>query len=125
MEQSVDRRSGATPLALLRAVVVMIAMALTACVVYEPVPANAVPSTFERSWNAINGAMLDQGVTITGQDRATGTVRGTRGTVGVVSTVGIQPDGRVRVEINTTGAATSDPDLVDRIRGSYDRRMGR
>ena len=42
--------------------------ALTACVVYEPVPAPQAPSTFERSWNAINGAMVDQGVTIIEQD---------------------------------------------------------
>lgn len=101
------------------------AAALTACVVYEPVPVAQTPSTFERSWTAINGAMIDQGVTITEQDHSTGTVRGTRGAVNVVGTVRLQPDGRVRVEINTAGVANADPGLVDRIRGSYDRRMGR
>ena len=109
----------------LRAVTVAAATTLAACVVYEPVPSPQVPSTFERSWNAINGAMVDQGVTITEQNFSIGTVRGTRGSVGVLSTVGVQPDGRVRVEINTTGAAGADPTLVDRIRSSYDRRMGR
>lgn len=125
MKQVMSRKGGSVLLTLmLSAVTVTAAMALTACVVYEPVPAPQTPSTFERSWNAINGAMVDQGVTITEQNHSTGTVRGTRGAVGVVGTVGLQPDGRVRVEINTTGAAANDP-LVDRIRASYDRRMGR
>lgn len=101
------------------------ATALAGCVAYEPVPSPQAPSTFERSWNAINGAMVDQGVTITEQNVSTGTVRGTRGSIGVLSTVGLQPDGRVRVEINATGSAAVDPTLVDRIRTSYDRRMGR
>lgn len=109
----------------LRTVTVAAAMTLVGCVVYEPVPSPQVPLTFERSWNAINGAMVDQGVTITEQNYSTGTVRGTRGAVSVYSTVGVQPDGRVRVEINATGSSAVDPTLVDRIRNSYDRRMGR
>jgi hypothetical protein len=111
---------------LLKAVaVVAAAMALAACVVYEPVPAYQPPSVFERSWAAAIGALQDQGVVISGQDRATGTVRGSRGAVNVVANVRTQADGSVRVEFNSSGAIASDPDLVNRISGSYNRRMGR
>jgi hypothetical protein len=105
--------------------VVAATIALSACVVYEPVPTYQSPPVFERSWAAAIGALQDQGVTIIEQNRATGTVRGTRGAVGVVATVGTQADGRVRVEFNTSGATGSDPDLANRISASYNRRMGR
>jgi hypothetical protein len=125
MERLMEKTTLSLPARWLRIVAVALATTLAACVVYEPVPSPQGPSPFERSWNAINGAMADQGVTITEQNFSTGTVRGTRGAVGVLSTVGVQPDGRVRVEINATGSAAVDPTLVDRIRSSYDRRMGR
>lgn len=96
----------------------------TACVVYEPVPAYQ-PSGFDRSWAAAVGAMQDQGVTITDQDRVGGVVRGTRGAVTATATVRTQADGRVRVEFNTTGAKGADPGLAERISASYERRMGR
>lgn len=111
---------------LLKALAVVAAtIALSACVVYEPVPAYQSPPAFERSWAAAIGALQDQGVTIIEQNRATGTVRGTRGAIGVVASVGTQADGRVRVEFNTSGATGSDPDLANRISASYNRRMGR
>jgi hypothetical protein len=101
------------------------ALSLAACVVYEPVPAYQPVPVFERSWAAAIGALQDQGVMITEQDRATGTVRGSRGAVNVVANVRTQADGRVRVEFNTSGAVSSDPDLANRISASYNRRMGR
>lgn len=111
---------------LLKALTVVAAtLALSACYVYQPVPAYQSPPAFERSWAAAIGALQDQGVTIIEQNRATGTVRGTRGAVGVVANVGTQADGRVRVEFNTSGATGSDPDLANRISASYNRRMGR
>jgi hypothetical protein len=94
-------------------------------VVYEPVPVAAGPSRFDRAWAAAVGAMQDQGVAITEQDRARGIVRGGRGGLTVTANVLQQADGRVRVEFNTTGSLGSDPTLVDRISASYDRRMGR
>lgn len=116
---------GRTGRAALAAVVLGGAVLLSpGCVVYEPVPVSA-PSTLDRSWSAAIGAMQDQGVTITEQDRATGLVRGTRGAVTATATVRTQADGRVRVEFNTTGASGGDPGLVERISASYQRRMGR
>ncbi|MGB2818017.1 MAG: hypothetical protein WBA53_08240 [Burkholderiaceae bacterium] len=103
--------------------VVAAALALAACVVYEPVPMAQGPSTYDRSWAAAVGALQDQGMAISEQDRASGVVRGTRGPVTVTALVRTQADGRVRVEFNTTGGA--DPGLVDRVSESYNRRMGR
>lgn len=101
------------------------ALALSACVVYEPVPVPQGPSTYDRSWAAAIGALQDQGVAINEQDRARGVVRGTRGPVTVTALVLTQADGRVRVEFNTTGSSGTDPGLVDRVSESYNRRMGR
>lgn len=112
--------------ALLRAGLGAAAALLAGCVVYEPVPVGvAAPSAWERSWNAAAGAMRDQGVTITQEDRAAGVVRGTRGSINVTGSVLTQADGRIRVQFDTTGATSSDPTLIDRITSSYNARMGR
>jgi hypothetical protein len=98
-------------------------LALAACVVYEPASYQTA-STYDRAWAAAIGAMQDQGVAISDQDRAAGVLRGTRGPTGVTAVVRTRPDGRVQVEFNTTGTS-SDAGLVERIGESYNRRMGR
>ena len=102
---------------------------LAACVAYPapygyPAPVPAVAS-FDRSWDAAVGAMLDNGLTITGQDRNTGVVSGRRGGIDIVGSVRNQPDGTVRVEFNSSGATAQDPGLIGRVSTSYERRMGR
>lgn len=109
---------------LLKAMSIVVgSLALAACVVYEPAPYQAA-STYDRAWAAAIGALQDQGVTINEQDRASGVLRGNRGAAAVTAVVRTRPDGRVQVEFNATGTS-SDPGLVDRISGSYNRRMGR
>ena len=101
------------------------ALLLAGCVVYEPVPV-AQPTTqerFDRSWNAAAAAMSDQGVTITGQDRGAGVIRGTRGTVVVTATVQTLADGRIAVRFNSTGEGEGG--VAQRVHESYERRMGR
>jgi hypothetical protein len=96
------------------------------CVVYEPVPVGyGRTASFDRSWNAAVGAMRDQGVTVTQEDRVAGVVRGTRGGINVTGSVQPQADGSVRVQFDTSGATSSDPTLIDRITRSYNARMGR
>ena len=86
------------------------------CVVYEPVPAGySQPASFDRSWNAAVGAMREQGVTITQEDRGAGIVRGTRGGINVTGSV----------QFDTSGATAADPTLIDRITRSYQAFMGR
>ena len=91
--------------------------ALAGCVVYEPVP---MQSRYDQSWNAATGAMADQGVSVTTQDRGAGVIRGTRGNADVQASVRTLGDGRVEVRITS-----SDSSLANRISESYDRRMGR
>jgi hypothetical protein len=52
-------------------------------------------------------------------------LRGTRDAIDVAAYVRPQADGSTRVESNTAGATSGDPDLINRISRAYDRRMGR
>lgn len=102
---------------------------LSACVAYAPVPVAApqpsLQQRFERSWAAAAGAMADQGVEITLQDKASGVMRGNRGGMPVTATVQTQADGSLRVTFEAPAAADKDPGLTDRLRESYLRRTGR
>jgi hypothetical protein len=101
-------------------------LAVTGCVVYEPVPVAAPPQSspqqrFDRSFAAASGAMYDQGVNVTTQDKGSGVIRGERGGVTVTAVVETRPDGRIQVKFDSSG----DPSLVQRVSDSYERRMGR
>ena len=114
----------------LRLLLVGLALALgsAGCVVYDTPPPGyaAVPGTsFDRSWAAAVGALRDQGVTVTEENRDAGVVRGRRGSINVVGNVQRQADGSVRVQFDTTGATATDPQLIDRVSQAYERRMGR
>ena len=94
------------------------------CYYYGPAP-YAAPASFDRSWDAAAGAIVDNGFTIVSQDRSTGTVVGKRGGIEVVGDVRAQADGSVRVEFNSRGSIEQDPGLMSRVAASYNRRMGR
>ena len=100
---------------------------LSACVAYEPVPVAVVqPSTQERidrSLDAAAGAMIDQGMTVTAQDRRAGMIRGTRGGTTITAQLETLADGRIQVKFTSSGA--SDAGLIDGVTDSYNRRMGR
>lgn len=105
-----------------RLVVVFALLSLSSCVVYQPVPVGAPgPTRFDQSWAAASGAIVDNGLAITQQDRATGVIRGERGDNAVTATLEPLPDGRVQVKFNARG----DPGLLERVSSSYERRMGR
>jgi len=97
------------------------------CVVYEPVPVSqpSLQERYDRSWSAAAGALSDQGLTITQQDRGSGWIVGTRGNTTIVATVVTLPDGRIQVRFDSRGATGADPELMNRVSDSYDRRMGR
>jgi hypothetical protein len=93
---------------------------------YPPAPVTtSVPASFDASWQAARGAASDQGVRITSEDRATGTLRGDKGPVNVLITVVTQADGSVRVGFSVTGAPSHDTGLQDDLYRAYQRRMGR
>ena len=108
------------------AVVLAVSVVAGGCVYYEPYPsAYGVASTYDRSWNAALGAMRDQGVQLTREDRPAGRIEGRRGVLTVKADVVTLADGRIKVEFNTSGDLQQDPGLSDRISRSYDARMGR
>ena len=101
---------------------------LTGCTVYQTGPgvyASVPPTGFDRSWNATVGALGDQGVQITSEDRSTGTVRGRRGGIEVTANVRTPADGRrTRRVRHQRHDGARIPELINRISRSYDLRMG-
>ncbi|MCP3679868.1 MAG: hypothetical protein GY782_06175 [Gammaproteobacteria bacterium] len=95
------------------------------CTYYRTTPGYTPTSKFDRSWAAAISALEDQGVSITKKDRSTGVIKGNRNGIDVTVNIQTQADGSVRVAFNTSGATSRDPELINRINSSYDRRMGR
>jgi len=107
---------------MLRAGLVATFVALFGCTYYAPPPG---PSTSDRAYNAMLGAMSDQGVKVTDANPTAGLITGQRGGITVIATVAPQADGTTRVEFRTKGDINQDPNLINRITGSYNARMGR
>jgi len=105
------------------------AFALPGCYVgpeYVPVQTQtSVPASFDRSWEAARGAAYDEGVRITSEDRASGTIQGEKGASRVLITVATQADGSVRVGFSVSAPSSQDEGLQDRLTRAYHRRMGR
>lgn len=108
-----------------RALVLALALLGPAACVVAPYPVEYAPASFERSWNAASGALVDAGLALASQDRASGTAVGVRGNVEVVASVRPQGDGSVRVEFTVRRGANEDPGVVTRVTDAYQRRMGR
>lgn len=107
---------------LLRVIALIALAVLGGCTYYAPPPG---PSTYDRAYNAMLGAMSDQGVKVTDANPTAGLITGQRGGITVIATVAPQADGTTRVEFRTKGDINQDPNLIDRITGSYNARMGR
>ncbi|APV49868.1 hypothetical protein BWI17_09350 [Betaproteobacteria bacterium GR16-43] len=90
-----------------------------------PYPAPAPADPMDQPWAAATGALQDVGLTVVTADRATGTLRGTRGNVEGIIEVRVRPDGRVGVEMKARDPDNRDPKLTDRMAEAYNRRMGR
>lgn len=109
--------------------IALAASLLGACTYYETAPGqySQTPplSSYDRAWSAAVGAMRDEGVTVTSDDRNTGTVLGVRGEIKINAQVTEHADRSVRVQFATSGATSTDPELITRVERTYSRRMGR
>ena len=102
------------------------AAALSACTYYAPpgYPVPGAPASFDRSFSAASGAMRDQGLAISVEDRSAGQIVGAVSGGGTVTAnVRTQADGSVRVQFDSRDVR--DSSLIDRISRGYDYRMGR
>jgi hypothetical protein len=115
---------------LLASMAIAVAIALPGC--YYPYPAytpvtvsGGGPASFDASWQAARGAAYDEGVRITFEDRATGTLRGDQGPYKVLITVAPQANGSVQVAFSVTGPQSECAGLQDQLTRAYQRRMGR
>jgi hypothetical protein len=106
----------------MRALVLTLLLALAGCTYYV---APGGPASFDRSWDAARGALYDQGVQVTSEDRGAGVVRGRLRDTEVSARVRTLADGAVQVEFNSPGSRPQDRELVERISRAYDARMGR
>ncbi|MFL9966665.1 hypothetical protein PQR02_38045 [Paraburkholderia sediminicola] len=88
---------------------------LTGCAYYEVPPGTviAAPAGFDWSFAAAWDAMRDKGLSITGQDPASGTIIGALAGDLVMTSVRPQADGSVVVRFDSKNAR--DPALLDRI----------
>ena len=112
-----------------RGIAIAAALALSGCYVAPP-PAptpitQTVPASFDASWQAARAAAYDEGVRITSEDRSTGTINGSKGSLSVLITVAQQADGTVRVGFGVSGPPPQDSGLQDRLTRAYQRHMGR
>ena len=119
-------RGAATVRSSLASVAAGIVLTLSGCTYYVPPPGTVVPgapASFDRSFSAASGAMRDQGLAISVEDRSSGTIVGKIESGTVTAHVRQQADGSVRVQFDATGPR--DPALIERVSRSYDSRMGR
>ena len=103
-----------------------IVLALSGCTYYVPPPGTVVPgapASFDRSFGAAAGALRDQGLTISAEDRSSGTIVGKGDGGTVTANVRQQADGSVHVQFDAAGVR--DQGLISRVSRSYDQRMGR
>ena len=106
------------------ACVLAMALGLAGCYVY-PYPAPVPVDPMDQPFAAATGALQDVGLSVVSADRATGTLRGTRGSVEGIIEVRMRPDGRVGVEMKARDPDNKAPGLTDRMAEAYNRRMGR
>jgi len=103
-------------------ILALVCLLLASCTYYG-YPPGPGPTSYDRSFYAAADALRDQGVAIQTQEPTTGNITGYYGNTPVAAMIRQQSDGSVRVEFQAANAR--DPDLVNRITQSYQRRMGR
>jgi hypothetical protein len=111
-----------TAMKVLRAATCTIALlAVAGCTYYAPAPyPTTAPTSFDRSFAAAGNALREQGVAVSVEDRATGSISGNAGGTPVSASVRQQADGSVRVQFDSRDSA-----LAERVSRSYERFMGR
>ena len=97
---------------------------LAACV---GAPPGTVPNSqldFDRTFAAARGALLDQKLSVTRQDRRHGTLEGMDGTRGVSVSLRTMHDGTIRVSFAPLGGdSAADAALLERVADSYNQRI--
>jgi len=89
-------------------------------------PLGTVPdslASYDRTYDAALGAMVDQKLVFSVQDRRNGTIVGERDGDGITATLQPQYDGTIRVSFKQRGASPADAGLLKRVVDSYNTRM--
>jgi hypothetical protein len=96
---------------------------LVACVGTPPGTVPNSLSSYDRTFDTALGAMTDQKLDISQQERRLGTIVGTLGEVSITATLQPLFDGTTRVTFKQQGEAPADPGLLKRVVDSYNERM--
>lgn len=102
-----------------------LALPVAGCVAYPVATQTTVPASFDRSWNAAQGAARDVGIAISQADRSNGLITGRRNTADVFISVLPQADGSLRVVFDAKNLGPQDQGLNGAFTQAYNRRMGR
>jgi hypothetical protein len=78
---------------------------------------------FDRTFDAAMGALIDQKMTVTQQDRRHGNIDAKAGNAGIAVSLRTLPDGAIRVSFEPQGDASADPGLLQRVADAYNARM--
>ncbi len=78
---------------------------------------------FNRTFDAAMGALVDQKMTITQQDRRHGSIDAKAGSAVIAVTLRTLPDGAIRVAFEPQGDSSADPGLLQRVTDAYNARM--
>lgn len=78
---------------------------------------------FDRTFDAAMGALVDQKMTVTHQDRRHGSIDAKAGNAVVAVTLRTLPDGAIRVAFDLQGDSSADPGLLARVTDAYNARM--
>jgi len=90
----------------------------------EPVPV-AIPSKYDRSFDAALAAATDVGVVVHSADRFLGRIVGEKAGAEVTIDLKRQADGTVKVEFSAPGSTETNPKLSEQWLSAYQRHMGR
>ncbi|HRY87822.1 MAG TPA: hypothetical protein P5163_15580 [Rubrivivax sp.] len=81
--------------------------------------------SYDRSFDSMVGALTDQKLAVSRQDRRAGTAVGTDGGAEITGTLSVLPDGSYRVSFRQSGEAADRPDLLKKVVASFNERMAK
>jgi hypothetical protein len=119
------RRRGTNTVNRLFALALVSLLTFGGCVYDPPPPYVAVPSRYDRSFDAALAAAGDVGVVVHSADRAMGRILGEKAGAEVTIELQHQADGTFKVEFNAPNVTETNPKLGERWLSAYRRRMGR
>jgi hypothetical protein len=111
--------------AMLTAALLIVLVGIGGCVGAPPGRVSDSQLSFDRTFDIALGAMADQRMTFSTQDRRQGRIVGTADGATLVATLQPMPDGTIRVNFVPQGDTPADNALLKRVADAYTERMAK